>query len=320
MLEEIDLKIEKWGFLHNLISILILSFIYFIAFLSLIFLQCFDLQSDFPKSNLYSLKFDINCYVNNSKTKIEIDLHQSIFYTDIWRGHWCPYYNDRNFFITPRVNEILQHSRRFNVPAVFISFAAEASMKHLHQRKIAKMAINSGNISKIRDYKPQPNLSYNLYNPGFIDSCNYKIKSKFSKYLDYDFPRQILIAKEDLFVSSFEEAAMLFLGYNTKFVFIFGEHTNMCLMHVILYCKQIGITPIVVGDLTDCGWVYNHQHETLETHSKANKAVLHYLQQNNVPIIKSYDLLIILKRLKGSSCKPHYERNLNTAYSFKHFK
>ena len=315
-----DFPVQKWGFFHNFISILILSSIYFTAFLSIIFLQKFDIQSDFPKTNLYSLNFTIPCYVNNSKFNIEIDIHKSVFYTDLWRGHWCPYYNDRNIFMAPRINEILQHSRRFNTPAVFISFAAEASMKHLQQRKIAKLAIRSGNISVIRQFKPQPNLTYDQYNPGFIDSCNYQIKSKFSNYLDYDFHRQILIAKEDLFVSSFEEAAMLFKGYNAKYVFILGEHTNMCLMHVIMYCKQIGILPIVVDDLSDCGWVYNIQHRTLETHSKANEAVLNYLQTNNVPIINSYDLLFKLKSLKGDSHKSHYERNINTAFRFKYYK
>ena len=317
MLNRNQNPLKKQGLFQTLISACFVSFLSFSAFLVLIYLSSNELQSDYPKPNLYSLKFTIPSICNNSKQNLTIDLHKSIFYTDIWRGHWCPYYNDRNDFIAQRVNEILQNVRNFHVPVAFISFAAEASMKNEKQRKKAKLAINSGNISAIRSFKPRPNESYHLYNPNFTDSCIYHVKNKFSEYLDYDFSRKILIAEEDIFVANFEEAAMLFLGYNSKFVFIFGEHTNMCLMHVILYCKKIGIVPVIVGDLTDCGWNYAQQKNTLPTHSKANQAVLAFLQNKGIPIINSYDLLFTLKKLKGKSFVPHYKRNLKTAFYFK---
>ena len=294
------------------------SCIYFFSTLIIIYLTLNFISSDFPKTPLYALNVTIPARSSKGDINITIDLHQTVAYTDVWRGHWCPYYNDRNFFIAGRINEVLQRLRTFNVPAAFISFAAEASMHKEKQRKNAKLAIKAGNSSTIRAFKPHPNESYYKYNPGFVDECIYKTKGKFGQYLDYNFHRQILIADDDFFVSSFEEAAMLFVGLNAKQVIILGVHSNMCLMHVFLYCEKIGITPIIVRDLTDSAYVYKNQKKTHPTHSSANEAVIRYVESKDWPTVNSFDLLRAIRHVKGASHRSRYTRNTNTAYRLIH--
>jgi hypothetical protein len=292
------------------------SSIFFFSFIIIVFFSFNFVQSDFPWQPLYTLNITLPARLNGRTINLTFDLHRTVMYADIWRGHWCPYYNDRNFFIAGRINEVLQKSRRFSVPTAFISFAAEASMHSEKQRKNAKLAIKAGNSSVIRNFKPSPSKSYHLYNPGFVDECIYKTKGKFGQYLDYNFHRQILISNDDFFVASFEEAAMLFVGLSSKQVIVIGEHSNMCLMHVLLYCEEIGITPIIVRDLTDSAYIYENQKETHSTHTSANKAVIEYIESKNWPTIKSFDLLYALKKLKGASHRPVYTRNTYTAYKF----
>ena len=36
----------------------------------------------------------------------DLDLENSAVYLDFWAIHWCPYYNDRSYLFSSRVNEL----------------------------------------------------------------------------------------------------------------------------------------------------------------------------------------------------------------------
>lgn len=291
--------------LYIIIVMIILSTLYFVSLFICVYLNDHVLESDYPLITKYQRFITIPSLLNGTKKLISIDIHSLVAYVDIWRGHWCPYYNDRNFYIAPRVNELLQIIRTIGIPASHLSFTAESAMMNTRQRKRAKKVIRGGNITKLDNYEPKPNMSYPKYIPGFVDKCNHNM-SRFNIYRDHGFSRDILLADDDYYVASFKEAVMLFWGLGAKYVLIFGEHTNMCLMHVIMYCQEVGITPVIVRDLVDSAWVYEYQKQTIPSHSLANNAVNTFLQDNQVPLIHSYDLIRTLNELTYKKICPRY--------------
>lgn len=292
-----------------------LSILYFASIITCIYLNKTIIDSDYPLIPDYELFIKIPSKIHGKNQTFSIDMHSLVAYVDIWRGHWCPYYNDRNFFLSPRVNELLQIIRMFQIPVSHLSFTAESSMLYTRQRKRAKTAILYGNTTVLNEYEPYPNESYSKYIPGFIDKCNHNL-SRFNRYRDHGFSKDICISDDDYYVSSFKEASMLFNGLGAKYVLIFGEHTNMCIMQVIMYCLKAGMQPIIVRDLVDCAWVYHFQKTTFSRHTESNSAVNKYIESLGVPSVLSYDLIRAFKDVPLKRTRPKYNPEEN-AYRFK---
>ena len=252
---------------------------------------------------------------NQSKI-LRVKIKDIAAYNDVWRGHWCPYYNDRMEFLTPRINEFLQYIRSYKIPVIYISFAAEASMKYYPQRIFAQKYIHKSH-SIFHNFTAYPNESYNEYIPGFVDECNGFSNSKFSHYRDNDFAKPIAISSRDLFVADFKEGVKVANSLKVKYLLLTGDHTNMCLMHIMIYCQKIGIIPILVKDLSDSAWTYNAQKLTLQSHSQSNSVVNNYIENKMGMTSISYDIISSFESSNLTIQKVRYSLNLRYCRIFK---
>jgi hypothetical protein len=129
-----------------------------------------------------------------------INISESVIYVDMWRSHWCTYYNDREFFFTPRINELLQRLRLVGFPVVHISMGVDAYNGRTKQRRAGKEAVSKGNITVLENYNALTARYHHEYIPGFVDTCVYTDQERYGKYRDNHFTKVIAIAENDRFV------------------------------------------------------------------------------------------------------------------------
>ena len=134
-----------------------------------------------------------------------INLSETVVYIDMWRSHWCTYYNDREFFFTPRINELAQRLRAVGVPVVHISMGADAYTGRTRQRKAGRHAVKLGNLSVLENYHAQAGRYHKDYIPGFQDTCVYRDQTRFGRYRDNHLTKSIAVASDDLFVQNFKD-------------------------------------------------------------------------------------------------------------------
>lgn len=250
-------------------------------------------------------------------TKRSINLSETVIYVDMWRSHWCTYYNDREFYFTPRINEILQMFRQISVPVVQISMSVDAFNGNSIQRKEGKKVVEKGSLDILEKYNAQAMRYHKDYIPGFVDTCVYKDQERFGKYRDNRFSKVIAVAEDDYFVQNFKESAESFVGLGAKHVIVLGQHTNMCLMAVFLYCREVNLDLIIVRDLVDACWLFEYQKNHVRNHTAGNIAVNDYFDTNFGSSIISYDLIRSIKRCKRPKRKPVYTMFTNVAHMFK---
>lgn len=247
-----------------------------------------------------------------------INLSETVVYVDMWRSHWCTYYNDREFYFTPRINEILQMFRQISVPVVQISMSVDAFNGNSIQRKEGKKIVEKGSLDILEKYNAQAARYHKDYIPGFIDTCVYKDQERFGKYRDNRFSKVIAVAEDDYFVQNFKESAMSFVGLGAKHVIVLGQHTNMCLMAVFLYCREVNLDLIIVRDLVDACWLFEYQKNHVRNHTAGNVAVNDYFDTVFGSSVVSYDLIRSIKRCKKPRKKPIYNMFTNVAHMFKY--
>jgi hypothetical protein len=185
------------------------------------------------------------------------------------------------------------------------------------QRKSGRIAIANGNLTVLEKYNAQTARFHHEYIPGFVDTCVYSEQERFGKYRDNHFSKVIALADSDYFVQNFKESAMAFVGLGAKTVIVLGQHTNMCLMAVFLYCREVGLDLVIVRDLVDSAWLYDFQKAHCKTHSEGNVAVNNYFDEKFGSSILSYDLIRTLKKLKIPKIRPVYSMFTNVAIMFK---
>jgi hypothetical protein len=247
-----------------------------------------------------------------------INLSATVVYIDMWRSHWCTYYNDREFFFTPRINEMAQLLRTIELPVVHISMGADAFHGQTRQRSAGRKAVVKGNLSVLERYKAQAMRYHKDYIPGFVDTCVYKDQERWGKYRDNHLTRTIAVADDDYIVQNFKESAEAFVGLGAKTVIVLGQHVNMCLMAVFLYCREVNLDLVIVRDLVDSCWLYEYQKNHSSTHSQGNVAVNDYFDRVFGSSILSFDLIRAVKRLNGPKAKPKYSMFTSTAFMFKY--
>lgn len=272
-------------------------------------------------SNNYVIPVKVRKFNSSGEYFVDrtINLAETVAYYDMWRSHWCTYYNDREYFFTPRINEILQMLRQFKVPVVTISMSIDAYQPNCIQRKRGKVVVAKGALPILENYHEQKERYHKDYIPGFKDTCVYKDQERFGKYRNNRITKAIAVTDEDYFVQNFKESAEAFVGLGAKTVLIFGQHSNMCLMAVFLYCSQVGLDLIIVNDLVDGCWLYEYQYKHAKNHTAGNIATNNYIDQFFGCSIISYDLISALRRLKAKRVKPEYTSFTSTAYMFKYF-
>ena len=267
------------------------------------------------------IKIKARRFVNSKEEEFEreINLSDTVAYVDMWRSHWCTYYNDREFFFTPRINEMLQRLRQFNVPVVTISQLAEQDYSFTGQRRKGRSLIYKGYSDVLEKYEAAQMRYHPEYIPKFKDICVYKDLTRYGPTRDNKLTEKIAIAKDDILVQNFRESAEAFVGTGKKTVIVFGQHTNMCLMAVFLYCKQVNLDLIIVRDLVDACWVFELEKSYANSHTKGNNITNIYFDTKFGSSIISYDLIRSLNRLKRvKKTTPTYEFFQKTAFMFKH--
>ena len=278
-------------------------------------------SSSVPRSKLKMLTFKSRRIDEHNQTVEEdktIDLSKTVFYIDMWRSHWCTYYNSREFFFTPRINELAQIIRSFNVPVIEITMNVDAVQPNSVQRKRGKAAVSKGVSEVLESFHERKARYYKYYIPGFEDVCVYDDQTRYGKYRDNSPTKQIALTDDDYFVSNFKEAAESFVGMGAKHVIFSGQHTNMCLMAVFQYCQQVGLDLILVRDLSDGAWVYEKQKKHCKTHTEGNNAILKYYEKKFGCTVLSYDLIRALSNCQIKRKQKTYTRFTNHAYMFKY--
>ena len=250
----------------------------------------------------------------------EINLSDTIAYVDMWRSHWCTYYNDREFFFTPRINELLQRLRVFNVPVVTISQLADVDYISTKQRRRGRMLVEKGTRDVLEEFNADQTRYHHEYIPKFEDICVYDDLTRFGRTRDNRLTEKITIAKDDIFVQNFRESAESFVGLGKKTVIVFGQHTNMCLMAVFLYCQQVGLDLIIVRDLVDSCWIFDLEKSYASSHTEGNNITNRYFDTKIGSSIISYDLIRSLNLLNQSTKlkTPIYEYFKKSSFIFKH--
>ena len=264
-------------------------------------------------NNSNIIKIKARKVVNNEEIEFErtINLSDTVAYIDMWRSHWCTYYNDREFFFTPRINEMLQRLRRYKIPVVTISQFADILYPLSNPRRLGRKYIKEGTVREIANYYPQQTTRHKEYIPKFKDICVYKDLVRFGETRDNRLNPKISFTDEDVLTATFQESAESFVGIGKKTVIFFGQHTNMCLMAVFMYCKRVGIDLIIVRDLVDACWVYELEKSYASSHSKGNNITNSFFEKEYGTSILSYDLIRALNRLD------HYDQQkVNPTYSF----
>ena len=277
--------------------------------------------SSIPRSNLKKLTFKsrrIDMDNNTIEENKTIDLTKTVFYVDMWRSHWCTYYNAREFFFTPRINELAQLIRAYNVPFVEITLNVDAVQPNSIQRKRGKAIVNKGITEKLENFHEKKARYFKYYIPGFQDVCVYEDLTRYGEFRDNNPTKEIALTDDDYFVSNFKESAEFFVGIGAKYIIITGQHTNMCLMAVFQYCQQVGLDLILVRDLADGAWVYEKQKKHCKTHTEGNNAILKYYEKNFGCTVLSYDLIRALKRSPIKKKPKKYTRFTNHAHIFKY--
>lgn len=266
------------------------------------------------------LEFPVQKIISNNKTELveHLNLSDTVVYVDMWRSHWCTYYNDREFFFTPRINELLQRFRRLNVSIVSISSVVDGYLPFSKQRKRGSAAVKKGSIPAITEYNAQQERYHYEYNPGFQDICVYSDLTRYGYTRDNRFTPKIAIGANDYFVSNFQEAAECFVGMGKKNVIIVGQHTNMCLMAVMLFSQQANLNMFIVRDLVDACWVYDLQKLHHNTHTKGNEATNSYFERKFGKSILSFDLIRAMKKYDNQTIDVKYSYFKKTAKLFKY--
>jgi hypothetical protein len=246
-----------------------------------------------------------------------INLSETVVYLDMWRSHWCTYYNDREFFFTPRINEAAQLLRTLGLPVVHISMGADAWYGSTRYRRAGREAVARGNLSVLEQYNAQAAKYHKNYIPGFVDTCVYTDQERWGKYRDNHLTKTIAVAEDDYLVQNFKESAEAFVGLGAKTVLVLGQHTNMCLMAVFLYCREVGLDLVIVRDLVDSAWLYELQKNHSKTNSEGNEAVNNYFDEVFGSSVLSYDLIRAIKRADVRRVKPQYSMHTDVAFMFK---
>lgn len=272
-----------------------------------------------PLSRIIEIEAEKFNGTSTYKIKRKINLSETVAYVDMWRSHWCTYYNDREFFFTPRINEMLQRLRQFDVPVVTISSVVDYFLPSSTQRRKGLKAIEKGRLPILEEYEARQMAYHHEYIPGFDDICMYDGLERYGPTRDNRFTPTIALSDKDYFSANFRESAECFVGLGAKTVIVFGQHTNMCLMAVFLYCQQVRLDLIIVRDLTDGCWVYPLQKDHVNTHTKSNVATNNYFDQKFGCSILSFDLYRSLRQISPSVEKPKYQYFLKTAHMFKNF-
>jgi len=215
---------------------------------------------------------------------------------------------------------VAQYFRRAGTPVVHISQNIDYVLPNSRQRRAGSSAVRRGNLTALEEFNARAIAYHHLYIPGFRDECVYHDLTRFGKYRDNRLSLGVAVARNDYIISNFKEAAMSFVGLGKKTVIVLGQHTNMCLMAVFQYCKEVGLDLVIVRDLVDTAWLYEFQKDHHPTHDKGNDATNRYFDSDFGCSIRSYDLIRALRNVTKFPRDVEYAMFTKSSHVFEYFE
>ena len=303
-----------------------MNFLRFLNFLSYIFVLLITVQTisifiykfkksnKFNKSNKSSFQIDIHRFKNGKliKQTRSFDTSQIIFYDDAWRAHWCPYYNDREIFLTPKINEIFHLARSRGIKVIHLHWKGDPSKIDSAYRDRNNAFSKRHVPQNVSDYYPWNQQDNKLYIPGFQDSCIYNdfnnslYKPRGPTRMDRPNP-SISVSEDDYMGKNFKFVCSSIIALDIKTVFLFGMHTNLCILSETMYLELFkNVELIYVDDLLDAGFYYPSTKEKIKSHSQMNSICNRYMEEKHGPGVKGYDLMHGLEKMKPQEQEPEW--------------
>ena len=274
-----------------------------------------------PEEKQTRITFKAKVFKNNSfvEKTIKLNSEKTIFYTDAWRSHWCPYYNDRERFLTPRINEFehLLRSRGFRV--MHLNWKGDESNNDKSMRNYFRKIAENGMTDLIKELYPDPMKEAQNYNPDFADECIYKGYTRFGPTRNQRPNYALSLGENDIIAQNFKSVAAECLAMNIKTVVLLGMHTNLCIYNAAKLLSSSGISLGFVTDLLDAGYFYPKQRRTVPTHTEQNEICNGYIGKKFGWQAMSYDIYESLLSIPPTTKEPKWILFPNTARSFRHF-
>jgi len=237
---------------------------------------------------------------------LRINSKNTVFYVDSWKSHWCPYYNDREFFFAPRINEMLHIARSRGFTVLHLNWKGLKNSTYEMIREKSRKIEEKGMTKEIQNNYPWSGELHQDYIPGFKDKCIYSEYQRYGKMRDQRPNPSVSISSGDLVAKSFKSMAAIISGRGFRNVIFFGFHSNLCLLSATLYLRYANITVVHVEDLVDAAYFYPTQKRGIPSHSKMNIVCNKYFSEKYGVTIKSYDLARELLKQKPITIPPKW--------------
>ena len=233
--------------------------------------------------------------------------NETLFYVDAWRSHWCPYYNDRAFFLTPRINEMLHLARSRGFRAFHLHWKGHETRVDGYLRKRARNYSELGETAAVRDSWVDNGHENSKYIPGFKDACILSEYQRFNKTRCQKPNPTISVARNDLVAFNFKSVANIAHHFGIRTVVVMGMHTNMCIRSAAMYLGLVNITVVYVRDLLDsCYWYKGQKKHGVTNHSRMNAVAYGYSIMNHGMGVETQDLMTRLLKMRPLTCEPEW--------------
>ena len=287
----------------------------FILFFSCLFLNIFILllllknENNIEYDKFFQDEFRIHNYFPNGTKifkNIVLNKSETLFYVDYWRSHWCPYYNDRDIFLSHRINELLHLARSRGYKILHLHWKG-------HEKKIDEPLrskfrnIENQNMPEIIEKTWVDNSKGNSkYIPGFQDKCIYPNFSNFHKIRCQKPNPAISFGENDIIAYNFKSVASIANYLKIKTVILTGVHTNLCIRSVAMYLALVNISVGYIDDLLDAGFYYPTQKIHLKSHSEMNRVSLKFSETFHGWGIHNFDIMKTLLKQKSIITEPKW--------------
>jgi hypothetical protein len=259
---------------------------------------------------------------DNKRTNATLRLHphDTLFYVDAWRSHWCPYYNDRAVFLTPRINELLHLARSRGFRAFHLHWKGHEKKIDERLRKLAKSQGQNGETEIIRETWADNNVNNSRYIPGFKDKCLYPGYERFGPVRCQKPNPAIAVSTTDLVALNFKSIANIANFLNVSTVLLMGMHTNLCIRSAAMYLALVNISVVYVDDFLDSSYYFPGQvWENCGNHTTNNEITFKYAITYHGWGASGYDLVRSLLALPPSAAEPEWLMYPERADAFKRF-
>lgn len=246
--------------------------------------------------------------------------NETLFYGDAWESHWCPYYNDREMFLTPRMNEFFHLVRSRGYQVYHLIWKGHGNKKDNKLRKSGAEIAKRGDTDIVRDTWVDNSINNTKYIPGFKDECIYNGYKRFGETRSQHPNPEIAISETDIIANKFKSVASIANAMHAKNVIMTGMHTNLCIRNGAMYLALLNISVGFVDDLLDSGYYYPGQsRHQVKSHTKNNDITYNYSITYHGWGINYFDLFHSLELLPAVAPEPKWVLFSNKASSFKRF-